>query len=77
MADEDWAGVRIPILMAKAIDSLLEQDVMKKNGVFSRSDFATRVIGGYFSRFEKEFGIFVPRSVVRNLKGFDAMKPLE
>jgi hypothetical protein len=77
MADEDWAQVRLPILMTKAIDSLLKQEIMKKNGVFSRSDFATRVIAGWFSSFEKEFGIFVPRNVARNLKGYDTMKPLE
>jgi len=77
MADEDWAAVRVPILMAKAIDQLLKTDTMKKNGVFSRSDLATRVIGSWFSQFEKEFGIFVPRNVLRNLKGYDTMKPLD
>ena len=77
MADEDWAQVRVPILMAKAIDQLLRQDIMKKNGVFSRSDLATRVIAGWFSSFEKEFGIFMPRNVIRNLKGYDTMKPIE
>lgn len=77
MAEEDWTAVRVPALMAKAIDRLLKEDIMKKNGVFSRTDFATRVIGTYFSAFEKEFGIFVSRDVIRNLKGFDVMKPLD
>ena len=77
MADEDWAGCRIPILMAKAIDKLLEQDLMKKNGVFSRSELVTRVMGSWFANFEKEFGMFVPRSVIRNLKDFDVMKPFD
>jgi hypothetical protein len=77
MADEDWAAVRIPILMAKAIDQLLKQDIMKKNGIFSRSDLATRVIGTWFANFEKEFGMFVPSNVARNLKGYDTMKALD
>jgi hypothetical protein len=77
MADEDWAGCRIPILMAKAIDKMLEQDIMKKQGVFSRSELVTRVMNGWFSAFEKEFGVFVPRSVIKNLKDFDVMKPFD
>lgn len=77
MTDADWAQCRIPILMAQAIDQLLKQDIMKKNGVFSRSDLATRVMGSWFAQFEKEFGIFVPRNVARNLKGFDTMKPID
>ena len=77
MADEDWAGCRIPKLMSKAIDKLLEQDIMKKQGVFSRSELVTRVMNGWFSQFEKEFGLFVPRSVIKNLKDFDVMKPFD
>jgi hypothetical protein len=77
MADEDWAQCRIPVLMAKAIDKLLEQDMMKKQGVFSRSQLVTSVMNGWFARFEKEFGVFVPRSVIRNLKDFDVMKPFD
>ena len=77
MADEDWAGCRIPILMAKAIDKMLEQDIIKKQGVFSRSELVTRVLTGWFASFEREFGIFVPRSVIKNLKDFDLMKPFD
>ena len=77
MAKEDWITVKIPVLMANAIDKFVETDLAKKNGVFSRTDFITRVIAQWFSYFEKEFGIFVPRSVARTMKGFDAMKPIE
>lgn len=77
MADEDWAGCRIPILMAKAIDQLLKQDIMKKQGVFSRSELVTRVMNGWFGQFEKEFGVFVPRSVIKNIRDFDLMKPFD
>ena len=76
MADEDWAQCRIPILMAKAIDQILKTDVIKKNGVTSRSDFVTRIVASWFSEFEKEYGIFVPRNVRKNLKGFETMEPL-
>jgi cell wall assembly regulator SMI1 len=77
MAREDWISVKIPVLMAESIDRWLASDVAKKNGVFSRPDFLTRLIASYFIHFEKDFGIFVPREVRRNLKGFDVMKPLE
>ena len=77
LADTDWAGCRIPVLMAKAIDKLLETELMKKQGVFSRSELVTRVLAGWFSAFEKEFGVFVPRSVIRNMKDFDLMKPYD
>ena len=63
--------------MVEAIDRFLETDIAKKNGVFSRPDFVTRVIATWFYQFEKEFGAFVPREVKRNLKGFDVMKPIE
>jgi hypothetical protein len=77
MAKEDWITTKLPVLMADAIDKFLETDMAKKNGVFSRPDFVTRVVATWFSQFEKEFGIFVPREVRRNLKGFDTMKPIE
>jgi len=34
MADRDWTQVRIPVLMAKAIDDFLNTDLAKKNGIF-------------------------------------------
>lgn len=75
MAREDWTGCRIPVLMGQAIDKFLTTDIAHKNGITSRSDFATRVIGSWFAQYEKEFGLFVPREVRRNLKGFDLMRP--
>jgi hypothetical protein len=77
MAKEDWVSCKIPVLMAQAIDRIVDLDMAKKNGVFSRSDFLTRVIAYWFSSFEKDFGMFVPREVRRNLKGFDTMKPID
>jgi len=77
MTKEDWASIRIPLLMAQAIDRWIDSDIAKKNGVFSRSDFITRIVATWFVGFEKDFGIFVPREVRRNLKGFDVMKPLD
>ena len=74
---EDWVSCKIPVLMADAIDHFLKLDVAKKNGIFSRTDFITRVVALWFGSFEKDFGIFLPRSALRNLKGFDVMKPLE
>jgi hypothetical protein len=77
MVENEWLTIRIPILMAQAIDKWLTLDIAKKNGVISRTDFATRVIGQWFAEFEQDFGIFVPREMRRNLKGFDVMKPLD
>lgn len=76
MVSEDWTSVRLPYLMAQAIDQFIKTDIAKKNGVFSRSDFITRVVSAWFSRFEKDFGIFVPRDVLRNGK-FESMKPFD
>lgn len=78
MADEDWTQVRIPVLMAKAIDEFLKTDIAKKNGVFSRTDFTVRVISGWFSQYEKEFDIFMPRGAVRTtVEGHDLPKPFD
>lgn len=77
MTKEDWASIRIPVLMAEAIDRWLELPIAKKNGVFSRADFISRIVSTYFTNFEKDFGIFVPREMRRNLKGFDVTRPLD
>lgn len=63
--------------MAEAIDRWLELPIAKKNGVFSRADFISRIVSTYFTNFEKDFGIFVPREMRRNLKGFDVTRPLD
>lgn len=68
MVAEDWASCKIPVLMAQAIDEFVKTDIAKKNGVFSRSDFITRVIVSWFSRFENDFGIFVPRDIIKKGK---------
>jgi len=52
--------------MAKAIDNFLNTDLAKKNGIFSRTNFVVRLVSGWFSQYEKEFGIFVLRTAVRN-----------
>ena len=77
MAKEDWATTKIPVLLMEAIDRFINTDIAKKNGIFSRPDFVTALLVGWFSQFEKEFGIFLPRDVRRNLKGFDVMKPFD
>jgi len=77
MTESDWASIRIPVLMAQTIDRWLQTDIAKKNGIFSRSDLVKMVLSTWFVNFEKDFGIFVPREIRRNLKGFDVMKPLE
>jgi hypothetical protein len=65
------------MLMAQAIDEFMKTDIAKKNGVFSRTDFVVRVVSGWFSQYEKEFDIFVPRSVVMNTAGKDLPKPFD
>jgi len=76
MVAEDWASCKIPLLMAQAIDEFVKTDIAKKNGVFSRSEFVTRVIASWFSKFEKDFGAFVPRDVIRNGK-YEFTKPFD
>jgi hypothetical protein len=56
------------MLMAQAIDRFLESDTAKRNGMFSRSDFVTRVLSQWFAEHEKEFDMFVPREL-RTVKG--------
>lgn len=77
MADEDWTQIRIPLLMAKAIDQFLKQPVAKKNGVMSRTDFVVRVVSGWFSQYEKEYDIFVPRNAVRDTADRDLPRPFD
>jgi hypothetical protein len=77
MADLDWTQIRIPLLMAQTIDCFLETKAAKKNGITSRSDFVIRLVSGWFSQYEKEFDIFVPRSVVRNTDDKDLPKPFD
>ena len=77
MVQEDWATIRVPVLMAQAIDKFLDTKVAKKNGIFSRTDFATRVLGIWFSQFEKDFDLFVPREMKRNYNGKNYTKPFD
>ena len=63
--------------MAHAIDQFLSKPVAKKNGVMSRTDFVVRVVSGWFSQYEKEFDIFVPRSAVRDTSDHDLPKPFD
>lgn len=74
MVDTDWGSVRVPILMAEVIDRWLELDIAKKNGIFSRTDFVTHIVREWFIGFEKDFGIFLPKEMRKELKDFDASK---
>lgn len=78
MVEQDYASCRIPVLMAQAIDKFLETNIAKKNGITSRNDFVTRVVAGWFARYEKDYDLFVPREIGRvgntkheHLKPFD------
>jgi hypothetical protein len=77
MAKEDWVSCKIPVKMVEAIDRVLDSNIAKKNGVFSRTDFLTAVIRMWFSRYEKDFGIFVTRDIVRDTKDRDLPKPFD
>jgi hypothetical protein len=77
MAKEDWVSCKIPVKMVEAIDRVLESERAKKNGVFSRTDFLTAVIRMWFSRYEKDFGIFVSRDIVRDTANNDLAKPFD
>lgn len=65
MAKQDWASCKIPVRMADSIDRVLESDAAKKNGIFSRTDFLTVVVRIWFSRYEKDFGMFVGKDMIR------------
>jgi len=75
MAREDWITIKMPRLMIQALDEFLDTDLAKKNGIFSRADLMVRICSTWFSQFEKEFGLFVPREALRGMKGFNIMKP--
>ena len=77
MAEIAYTQIRITLLMARAIDQFLETEIAQKNGVTSRNDFVMRVISGWFSQYEKDFGIFVPRAAVINTSGQEVPKPFD
>jgi metal-responsive CopG/Arc/MetJ family transcriptional regulator len=77
MGKEDWMTIRLPYLLVEAVDKFVETDLAKKNGIFSRSDFVTRVLVQWFSQYEKEFDMFVGREIKRNIKGDDITKPFD
>lgn len=77
MADEDWRTFKLPTLMAQAVEEFLKTDVAKKNGIKSKSDFMVRLVQGFFANYEKEFGLFVPRKIIRSMKEFETTKPFD
>jgi hypothetical protein len=68
MVASDWRTVKIPVGMLESIDKFVESDVAKKNGIFSRSDFLTRLIAGWFSNFESDFDLFGRANAYATLK---------
>lgn len=77
MGKEDWVTIKIPALMVQAIDKFVETDDAKRNGVFSRNEFVTRVLVMWFANYEKEFGMFVPREFRRSIHNDDITKPFD
>jgi hypothetical protein len=55
----DLVSCKIPVLMADAIDQFLKLDIAKQNGVFSQTDFITRVVAQWFAMIERDFDIHV------------------
>lgn len=77
MAKEDWVSCKLPAKMIEAIDRVLASDRAKKNGIFSRTDFLSAVVRMWFSRYERDFGIFVTRDIIRNTKDEDLSRPFD
>lgn len=77
MAKEDWVSCKVHVKMVEAIDRFLATEAAKKNAITSRTDFLTAVLRKFFSRYEKEYGIFVTRDIVKNTKGEDLPKPFD
>lgn len=58
---------KLPVLIADAIDQFLKLPIAKKNGIFSQTNFITRVVAQWFVMIEHDFGI----DVGLGLKDFD------
>jgi hypothetical protein len=77
MAKEDWVSCKIHVKMVEAIDRFIASEEAKKNAITSRTDFLTAVLRKFFARYEKEYGIFVTRDVVKTPKGDDLPRPFD
>ena len=65
MARKDWITVKLPKEMVAAIDRFVTTDTAHRNGIFSRTDFLTRVYANFLANYERDFAIFgvpAPRS---------------
>jgi hypothetical protein len=58
MARIDWITVKLPKEMVAAIDRFVITDIAHKNGIFSRTDFLTRVYSSFLANYERDFTIF-------------------
>lgn len=63
--------------MAESIDRFLKSKAAKKNGMSSRSDFLIAVLRTWFSKYEKDYDIFVSRDSVRDTADRDLPKPFD
>jgi hypothetical protein len=58
MARKDWVTVKLPKEMVVAIDRFVTTDIAHRNGIFSRTDFLTRVYSNFLASYERDFAIF-------------------
>lgn len=77
MVEIEYANIKIPTLMAKAIDDYLETDHAVKNGITSRADLVMSLLRKFFDEYETKTGKFVSRKAVRQTNGNDAPQPIE
>jgi hypothetical protein len=59
IAQENWISCKIPVSLMRSIDEFLKTDVAKRNNVFSRTDFISRVSALWFSIYEKDLKLFM------------------
>ncbi|MGH9953441.1 MAG: hypothetical protein ACRD5J_17625 [Nitrososphaeraceae archaeon] len=77
MAKEDWISCKVHVRMVEAMDRFLASETAKKNALTSRSDFLTAVLRKFFAYYEKEYGIFVTRDMIRSVKNEDLPRPFD
>jgi hypothetical protein len=56
----DWVACKIPQELANAIDEFLHTKEAKLNGIYSRSDFLTRLAVAWFGAVNEKFKLFSP-----------------
>jgi hypothetical protein len=53
-----WRTVKLPVAMVRDIDRFVLSELALKNGISSRTDLLTRLIGTWLSKYGKDYRLF-------------------